>query len=158
MTLPSDTLYPSEALYPGDMPILGVFRLALVSDATLLTHVPADNIYAGLRDEKTSIPAVDIFQVSGGTDEPYAGARVGGMTLATTVVQISVFARTDLVAMTIADRIVSIVLSDNTTLNTSKIKNIRRVAEGSTQEYSIQEYNMVHIPLQFRMNYHFTTS
>jgi hypothetical protein len=45
--------------------IIKAFRDALVADATLLTLIPAANIYAGLRDEKTSIPAVDIFVVSG---------------------------------------------------------------------------------------------
>jgi len=152
MTLPSTTLYPSDAVFPGDLSILGSFRAALVADATLLTLVPAENIYAGLRDAKTDIPAVDIFQVSE-VSEKYAGAKVGGMTKADMVLQVSVFARTDSAAMGIAGRIQAIVLSDNATLNTAGVKNVTMIGNNS-----LREANMIHIPLRFRMNYHYTTS
>lgn len=131
--------------------ILKAFRDALVADATLLTLVPAANIYAGLRDEKTDIPAVDIFQVSE-VSTKLAGARVGGMTKADVVMQVSVFDRTNIDALLIASRIQSIVLSDNATLNTAKIKNLTMIG-GS----SLREADLIHIPLRFRLNYHYTT-
>lgn len=132
--------------------ILKAFRDAFVADATLLTLVPAANIYAGLRDEKTPIPAVDIFLVSE-TSTKLAGARTGGMTKADVVMQVSVFARTDSASGAIADRIQTIVLSDNATLNTAKIKNLTMIGGNS-----LREANMIHIPLRFRLNYHYTTS
>ena len=132
--------------------ILKTFRDALVADATLLTLIPAANIYAGLRDEKTDIPAVDIFQVSE-TSSKLAGARVGGMTEASVVMQISVFDTNEADAWTIADRIQTVVLGDNATLNTAKIKNLTMIGGNS-----LREANMLHIPLRFRLNYHYTTS
>ena len=132
--------------------ILKTFRAALVADATLLTLIPAANIYAGLRDEKTDIPAVDIFQVSE-TSSKLAGARVGGMTEASVVMQISVFDTNEADAWTIADRIQTVVLGDNATLNTAKIKNLTMIGGNS-----LREANMLHIPLRFRLNYHYTTS
>ena len=132
--------------------ILKAFRDAFVADGTLTALVPAANIYAGLRDEKTSIPAVDIFQVSE-VSTKLAGARVGGMTKADVVMQVSVFDQNEADAWTIAERIQTIVLSDNATLNTAKIKNLTMIG-GS----SLREANMIHIPLRFRLNYHYTTS
>jgi len=132
--------------------VLKAFRDALVADATLLTLIPAANIYAGLRDDKTPIPAIDIFQVSE-VSTKLAGARIGGMTKADVVMQISIFATTALAAWTIADRVQTIVLADNVTLNTAKIKNITMIG-GS----SLMEENVIHIPLRFRLNYHYTTS
>lgn len=132
--------------------ILKAFRDALVADGTLTALVPAANIYAGLRDEKTSIPAVDIFQVSD-VSTKLAGARTGGMTKADVVMQVSVFARNEADAWTIAERIQTIVLSDNASLNAAGIKNLTMIG-GS----SLRESNMIHIPLRFRLNYHFTTS
>jgi hypothetical protein len=137
---------------PPSAAILAAFRAAFVADATLTALVPAADIYAGLRDEKTNIPAVDIFQVSD-VSTKLAGARVGGMTKADVVMQVSVFARTDSDALVIAGRIQDIVLSDNATLNTAKIKNLTMIG-GS----SLREANMIHIPLRFRLNYHYTTS
>lgn len=133
--------------------ILKAFRDALVADGTLTALVPAANIYAGLRDEKTNIPAVDIFQIPGAPDEKYAGARVGGMTKAGVVMQVSVFDRNESEAWTIAERIQTIILGDNATLNTAKIKNLTMIDRNS-----LREANMIHIPLRFRLNYHFTTS
>jgi len=131
--------------------ILKAFRDALVADATLLTLIPAANIYAGLRDDKTPIPAIDIFSIPGVATK-LAGARIGGMTKAEEVMQISIFATTALAAGTIADRVQTIILSDNVTLNTAKIKNITMIG-GS----SLMEENVIHIPLRFRLNYHYTT-
>lgn len=132
--------------------ILKAFRAALIDDATLHTLIPEANIYAGLRDEKTAIPAIDIFQVSE-VSTKLAGARVGGMTKADVVMQVSVFARTDIAAWTIADQVQAIVLADNETLNTAKIKNLTMVGGNN----SLREANIIHIPLRFRLNYHYTT-
>jgi hypothetical protein len=132
--------------------ILKAFRDALVADATLITLVPAANIYAGLRDEKTDVPAVDIFQISE-TSSKLAGARVGGMTEAGVVMQISVFDRDEANAWTIADRVQTLVLGDNAALNTAGIKNLTMIG-GS----SLREAGMSHIPLRFRLNYHYTTA
>jgi len=130
--------------------IMKAFRDALVADATLTALVPAANIYAGLRDEKTPIPAVDVFQVSE-VSTKLAGARIGGMTDASVVMQVSVFATTEAAAWTIADRIQTIVLGDNETLNTAKIKNLTMIGSSS-----MREANVIHIPLRFRLNYHYT--
>jgi len=130
--------------------IMKAFRDALVADATLTALVPAANIYAGLRDEKTPIPAVDVFQVSE-VSTKLAGARIGGMTDASVVMQVSVFATTEVAAWTIADRIQTIVLGDNETLNTAKIKNLTMIGSSS-----MREANVIHIPLRFRLNYHYT--
>ena len=132
--------------------ILKAFRDALVADATLLTLVPAANIYAGLRDEKTAIPAVDIFQVSE-VSTKLAGASVGGMTQADVVMQVSVFDTSEADAWTIADRVQTVVLGDNATLNTAKIKNITMIGSNS-----LRESNMSHIPIRLRCSYHYTTS
>ena len=132
--------------------IMKAFRDALVADATLITLIPAANIYAGLRDGKTATPAVDIFQVSE-TSAKLAGASIGGMTQANVVMQISVFDTNEADAWTIADRIQTIVLGDNTTLNTAGIKNVTMINGGS-----MREANMIHISLRFRLNYHYTTA
>ena len=131
--------------------IIKAFRDALVADATLLTLVPAANIYAGLRDEKTVIPAVDIFQVSE-ISTKLAGASVGGMTQADVVMQVSVFDTSEADAWTIADRVQTVVLGDNATLNTAKIKNITMIGSNS-----LRESNMSHIPIRLRCSYHYTT-
>ncbi|MEA3397799.1 MAG: DUF3168 domain-containing protein [Chloroflexota bacterium] len=129
--------------------ILKAFRDALVADATLLTLVPAANIYAGLRDEKTPIPAIDVFPIPS-PDERYAGAAIGGLTKATEVMQISVFQVGTSDAMTIADRIREIMIGDNATLNTVGVQNIEYI--GGTQ---MIEANMIHIPMRYRFNYHY---
>ena len=131
--------------------IIKAFRDALVADATLLTLVPAANIYAGLRDEKTVIPAVDIFQVSE-VSTKLAGASVGGMTQADVVIQVSVFDTSEEDEWTIADRVQTVVLGDNATLNTAKIKNITMIGSNS-----LRESNMSHIPIRLRCSYHYTT-
>jgi len=131
--------------------ILKAFRDALVADATLLTLVPAANIYAGLREEKTAIPAVDIFQVSE-ISTKLAGASVGGMTQADVVMQVSIFQRTEDDAQTIADRVQTVVLGDNATLNTAGVKNVTMIGNNS-----LREANMSHIPLRFRLSYHYTS-
>lgn len=130
--------------------IIKAFRDALVADATLLTLIPAANIYAGLRDEKTSIPAVDIFVVSD-IDEPYAGAAIGGMTKANVVIQVSIFARKESDAWAIAERVKTVLLDDNETLNTAGVKNMFM-----TGRTSLREANLSHIPIRFSFNYHWT--
>lgn len=139
--------------------ILKAFRDALVADATLTALVPAANIYAGLRDEKTDIPAVDVFAIPGGEPERYAGAAIGGLTKANEVFQISVFHRNESDAWTVADRIMDIVLGDNATLNTAKIHNISLISmPPSLRESNMSHINMSHIPIRIRCNYHYTTS
>jgi hypothetical protein len=132
--------------------ILKAFRDALVADGPLTALVPAANIYAGRRDEKTNIPAVGIFAIPGGELTRYAGAAIGGMTKANEAFQISVFHREEAAAWTIADRVMSIVLGDNTTLNTAGIQNISLI----TMPPSLRESNMSHIPVRIRCNYHYT--
>ena len=132
--------------------VLKAFRDALIADTTLTALVPAANIYAGLRDEKTPIPAIDIFMIPGAAPEPYAGAKVGGLTKVSEAFQISVFHRTEVGAMKIADQIMAILLGDNTTLNTAKIKNISLM----NMPPSLREANISHIPIRFRCNYHIT--
>ena len=132
--------------------ILKAFRDAMVADATLTALVPAANIYAGLRDEKTPIPAIDIFMIPGAEPEKYAGAKVGGMTLIHEAFQISVFHRSEAAALTIADQIMVIMLGDAAILNTAKIKNISLM----NMPPSLRESNISHIPLRFRCDYHIT--
>lgn len=156
MLLPTDTLYPSETLYPDDRPvifdILKAFRDALVADETLLTLIPASSIYAGQRDEKTNIPAVDVFRVALST-EKLAGAKVGGITSITDIFQISTFSKTEIDALTIAGKIMEILLGDNTILNTAGIKNITQ-----TNIQSLLEDNgFSHIPITISCNYMNTT-
>ena len=134
MLQPTDTLYPSEDLYPDNHPvifdILKAFRDALVADETLLTLIPASNIYAGQRDEKTNIPAIDIFRV----------ARI---------FQISTFDENEIGALAITGKIMEIILGDNTILNTAGIKNITQ-----TNIQSLLEKNgFSHIPLTISCKY-----
>ncbi|RLD18801.1 MAG: hypothetical protein DRI69_09650 [Bacteroidetes bacterium] len=132
--------------------ILKAFRDALVADITLTVLVPAANIYAGLRDEKTPIPAVDIFQIAGGAPDRYAGSAIGGMSKANDAIQISVFHLNEASGWKISDRIMSLLLGDNTTLNAAGIKNISLIAAPA----SAREANLSHIPIRFRYNYHYT--
>ena len=133
---------------------LKALRDALVADVILIGMVPAANIYAGLRDEKTPIPAVDVFTIPGAAPEKYAGAKVGGMTKVSEAFQISVFHRTESGALKISDQIMAIMLGDNTTLNTAKIKNVSLM----NMPPSLREANISHVPLRFRCNYHITIS
>lgn len=130
--------------------MLKAFRDALVADATLTALVPAANIYAGLRDEKTPLPAVDIFRIASGEPEKYAGANVGGMMKVDDVFQISVFATNEVDGWHIADQVIAIVLGDNTILNAAKIKNTSLINMPS----SMRESSISHIPIRIRCNYH----
>jgi len=132
--------------------ILKAFRDALVADGTLTTLIPAANIYAGLRDEKTDLPAIDVFMVAG-TTEPYAGAKVGGMTKIESVVQVSVYDRSESDALTISDQVLAILLADNTILNAAGIKNTTMIATPA----SLRDANLPHIAIRFRYGYHITT-
>ena len=134
--------------------ILKAFRDALVADGTLTALVPAANIYAGLRDEKTPLPAIDVFMIAGAAPEQYAGSAIGGMTLIHEAFQISVFHHSEASALAIADRVMSIMLADNATLNTAKIKNISLM----NMPPSLREANVSHIPIRFRCSYHITTA
>lgn len=133
--------------------VLKAFRDALVADITLMTLVPAANIYAGLRDEKTALPAIDVFGIPGSAPERYAGASIGGMTRAEEVFQISTFARNELDAMTIADQAMAIVLGDNETLNSAHVSNISLIS----MPPSLREGKLTHIPIRIRCNYHYIT-
>ena len=129
---------------------LKAFRDALVADGTLMVLVAATSIYAGLRDEKTDIPAIDIFQVSG-VDTRLSGGKVGGENISRVIMQVSVFHRTEDDAQTVADRIMTVLLGDNTILNTAKIKNV-----ALTSQTSLMESALSHIPMRFSCNYMYT--
>lgn len=131
--------------------ILKAFRDALVADGTLTTLVAASSIYAGLRDEKTDIPTIAIFQVSG-VDTRLAGGKVGGENISRTIMQVSVFHRTEADAQTVADQIKAVLLGDNTTLNTAQIKNV-----ALSSQTSLMDSALSHIPLRFSCNYMYTT-
>ena len=130
--------------------VLKAFRDALVADGTLTALVAATDIYAGLRDEKTDIPAIDIFQVSG-VDTRLSGGKVGGENISRVIMQVSVFHRTEDDAQTVADRIMTVLLGDNTILNTAKIKNV-----ALTSQTSLMESALSHIPMRFSCNYMYT--
>ena len=130
--------------------ILKAFRDALVADAGLTALVPAANIYAGVRDEKTPIPCIDVFTVSNAAVR-MQGGKVGGENMATMDVQVSVFAKTEDGAQDISDSIMDMLLGDNSTLNTAGVRN---VALDSNR--SILESGVCHIPMRFSCNYLFT--
>lgn len=130
--------------------VLKAFRDALVASGTLTALVPAANIYAGVRDEKTNIPAIDIFQVSG-VDTKLAGAKVGGGSISSTVMQVSIFHTTEDDAQTVADAVIDVLLGDNTVLNAAKIKNI-----SLSSQTSLAEAGLSHIPQRYKCNYMYT--
>ena len=131
--------------------ILKAFREALIADGTLTALVAATSIYAGIRDEKTAIPTINIFQVSG-VDTKLAGAKVGGESIARNIMQVSIFHQTENDAQTVADQIKNVLLGDNTILNTAKIKNV-----ALSSQTSLMESALSHIPLRFSCNYIYTT-
>ena len=130
--------------------VLKAFRDALVAEATLTALVPASGIYAGMRDEKTSIPAIDVFQVSE-VGTKLAGAKVGGESISDVVMQVSIFHNTENDAQTVADTIKEILLGDNAVLNAAKIKNI-----ALTSQTSLMESGLSHIPQRYKCNYMYT--
>lgn len=132
--------------------ILKAFRDALVADATLIAIVPAANIYAGLRDEKTALPAIDVFEVSE-IAENMAGARVGGFVEASVVMQVSIYADGVVTAQTISDRVIDILLGDNLLLNAAGVKLTAMI--GKTP---MRENNISHIPIRFRCGYHYVVA
>ena len=128
--------------------ILKAFRDALIANAALTAAVPAANIYTGVRDIKTPIPAVDVFTVSEPTQK-LAGAKVGGITINILSLQVSILAKNEATAQTILDLVLPVLLGDNTTLNTAGIKNVTQ-----TNNRSLLEPNgFCHIPLQISCNY-----
>lgn len=130
--------------------VLKAFRDALVANAALIALVPAVNIYAGVRYEKTPIPCIDIFTVSMSTAR-LQGGKVGKENIATMDIQVSIFADSEDDAQDISDIIMDVLLGDNSTLNTAGIKNI---SLGSSR--SLLESGICHIPLRFVCNYLFT--
>ena len=130
--------------------ILKAYRDALVANGTLTALVPASSIYAGIRDEKTTIPAIDIFQVSEVVTK-LSGAQVGGESISNTVMQVSTFHHNEDAAQTVADAVRDILLGDNTTLNTAGIKNV-----GLTSQTSLAEAGLSHIPQRYKCNYMYT--
>lgn len=130
--------------------ILKALRDVLVADATLTALVPAANIYAGVRDEKTPVPAIDVFSLVGPEPDRYAGAKCGGMTDITEAFQVSIFHNTEAEAQVVKNRVMAVMLGANTTLNTAKIKNVVLMNAAP----SLMELNISHIPLRFRCNYH----
>ncbi len=130
--------------------ILKAFRDALVAEATLTALVPAVNIYAGVRDEKTPIPCIDIFIVSMAAVK-MQGGKVGGENLATMDIQVSIFAPSEDDAQDINDIILDVLLGDNSILNTAGVRNIT-----FDSSRSLLESGICHIPLRFSCNYLFT--
>lgn len=130
--------------------ILKAFRDALVADAGLTAKVAAANIYAGVRDEKTPIPCIDVFTVSMAAVR-MQGGKVGGENLATMAVQVSIFAPSEDDAQDISDIIMDVLLGDNTTLNTAGVRNV--MLDSSR---SILESGLCHIPMRFTCKYIFT--
>lgn len=128
--------------------ILKAFRDALVANATLIAAVPAANIYAGVRDLKTPIPAIDVFIVAEPT-EKLAGAKVGGITIHMLSLQVSIIADTDVAALTILELVQNVILSDNATLNTAGVKDITKTNSNSTLEGN----GFCHIPLTITCKY-----
>lgn len=128
--------------------ILKSYRDALVADSTLIAAVPASNIFAGVRDIKTTIPAIDVFTIAEPT-EKLAGAKVGGITINRLSVQVSVMAEDEATAQTILGLVQDVLLGDNATLNTAGVKNITQTNAMST----IEDNGFAHIPLQLSCNY-----
>ena len=130
--------------------ILKAYRDALVANGTLTALVPAASIYAGVRDEKTSIPTMDVFQVSEVATK-LAGAKVGGESISNVVMQVSIFHNNEDDAQTVADVVKDTLLGDNITLNTAKIKNVTL-----TSQTSLAEAGLSHIPQRYKCNYMYT--
>ena len=130
--------------------ILKAYRDALVASGTLTALVPAANIYAGLREEKTIIPAIDIFQVSEVVTK-LSGAKVGGESISSVVMQVSIFHTSEDDAQTVADAVRDVLLGDNATLNTAGIRNV-----GLTSQTSLAEAGLSHIPQRYKCNYMYT--
>lgn len=130
--------------------ILKAYRDALVANGTLAALVPASSIYAGIRNEKTSIPAIDVFQLPETTTK-LAGAKVGGITISNVVMQVSIFHNNEDDAQTVADAVRDVLLGDNATLNTAGIKNV-----GLTSQTSLAEAGLSHIPQRYKCNYMYT--
>jgi vacuolar-type H+-ATPase subunit B/Vma2 len=123
-----------------------------VANGTLVAAVPAANIYAGVRDIKTGIPAIDIFTVSEPTRK-LAGASVGGITINMLSLQVSIFAENEATAQAILGLVINVLLADNATLNTAGVKNITQTSTRSLLEAN----GFCHIPLQLTCRYMYTT-
>lgn len=128
--------------------ILKAFRDALVANAALTAEVPAANIYAGVRDLKTPLPAIDVFIVANPT-EKLAGAKVGGITINHMDLQVSIIADTDNNALTILGLVQTVLLGDNTILNTAGVKDITQMNANST----LEDNGFCHIPLTIACKY-----
>lgn len=128
--------------------ILKSFRDALVANAALTAVVPAANIYAGVRDLKTPLPAIDVF-IIGEPTEKLAGAKVGGITIHKMSLQISIIADTDNNALTILELVQNVLFSDNTILNTAGVKDITKTNSNST----LEDNGFCHIPLTITCKY-----
>lgn len=131
--------------------ILKAFRDALVANGTLIALVPATRIYAGVRDEKTALPTINVFEVSE-VQTKLSGGAVGGANISRVVMQVSIFHRTEDDAQSVADAVFNVLNGDNTILRTAKIKNITL-----TNKTSLIESALSHIPLRFSCNYIYTT-
>ena len=128
--------------------ILKAFRDALVANSTLTDEVPAANIYAGVRDLKTPLPAIDVF-IIGEPTEKLAGAKVGGITIHNMSLQISIIADTDNNSLTILELVQNVIFSDNSTLNAAGVKDITKTNSNST----LEDNGFGHIPLTITCRY-----
>ena len=126
--------------------ILKAFRDALVADGTLTALVSASEIYAGQRDEKTVIPAIDVFIAAKTGDSKRSGKFFTNATL-----QVSIYERTDIAAQNIEDAVYGVLLADNATLNTAQIRGVR-----FDSAQNIPDGELVHIPLRFTFTYIYT--
>lgn len=129
--------------------ILKAFRDALVADENLTSLVPEANVYAGLRDEKTALPAIDVFEVTEIATN-LAGARVGGLVESSIIMQISIYCSGEAAAQTISEQVIDLMLGDNEIMNAAGIKLMTLI--GKTP---MRENNISHIPIRFRCGYHF---
>ena len=126
--------------------ILKAFRDALVADATLGGLVADANVYAGQRDEKTVIPAIDVFIVTKTGDSKRSGKFFTNATL-----QVSIYERTDIAAQNIEDAVLGVLLADNAILNTAQIRGVRFASS-----QNLPDGELVHIPLRFSFTYIYT--
>lgn len=131
---------------------LKAFRDALVAESSLTSLVIASSIYAGIRDEKTPIPCIDVFIINENSIR-FSGGKVGALNKASLEIQVSIFSTNEVIGQTISDKVIEILLKDNTTLNIAGIRNIH--FNGSK---SLKEVGISHIPLEFLCNYLFTVT
>lgn len=71
---------------------IGVFYDTLVGNATVLSYVPANNIFASWSQYKNTFPCIILEQIDGGS-MPQLGYVHGGKRRNTGVIQINIFSK-----------------------------------------------------------------